>query len=135
MIAIHPMVLFEPCLKLVRRERELADSETRRLAFQPPPNDPRQHIVREMVHKLIHRLKLFPAPRTAGNYNASTALGYGWRFIDEVTEIVLSNFLLEQQEQLGFPLEGEAGKRLSHRLAAGLFCEGNCLRRVEGCQM
>ena len=53
-------------------------------------------LVDHLADELIHRLKSFPAPRAARNYNTSSALGYGWWFVNKAIKIVLANLLLEQ---------------------------------------
>jgi hypothetical protein len=54
-----------------------------------------QHIIREMIQKLRHRIYPFLAGRTSWDDDTLTALSHAWGFIDKRGEVVSADFSLQ----------------------------------------
>jgi hypothetical protein len=70
-----------------------------------------------MIEELAHRINSLLARWTAGHNNALTAFSDRWRVFDEMAEIALSDFLLNDGQQCGSDNQaiGAIGTREPHQ--------------------
>jgi hypothetical protein len=65
-------------------------------------DQPRQHVVREMIHEVRHREEPFPAGRAAGHDNAGSTIRHAWPFGEKGIEAMTPQLGLQRTQKVRF---------------------------------